>query len=171
MLCTKIVFCFCFDIQNNICTQHVVKLYFSWNSMNNLLSYCGLTNSRIRASDTDLPVQVKSYQMLSFFHQLAQNMTWILSGGFTEIILVEKYLMNINLFTKTKLICKSTFLSLWHHRTGPNVEIQLYLIQDAVVHPRFLSDFQLLKYIGIFVVWLMLVFGGFSVTRFDYNRA
>ena len=103
-------------------------------------------------------LQVKSYQMLSFFHQLAQNMTWILSGGFTEIILVEKYLMNINLFTKTKLICKSTFLSLWHHRTGPNVEIQLYLIQDAVVHPRFLSDFQLLKYIGIFVVWLMLVF-------------
>ena len=26
--------------------------------MNNILSYCGLTNSRLRASDTDLPVQV-----------------------------------------------------------------------------------------------------------------
>ena len=23
MLCTQIVFCFCFDIQNNLCTQHV----------------------------------------------------------------------------------------------------------------------------------------------------
>ena len=29
----------CFDIQNNICTQHVVVLYFSGNSMNNLSSY------------------------------------------------------------------------------------------------------------------------------------
>ena len=29
MLCTKIVFCFCFGIQNNFCTQHVLNLYFS----------------------------------------------------------------------------------------------------------------------------------------------
>ena len=58
MLCTKIVFCFCFDIQNNICTQHVLNLYFSCNSVNNLSSYCGLTDSRMRASDTDLPVSV-----------------------------------------------------------------------------------------------------------------
>ena len=40
--------------KNNFCTH--VNLYFSWNSMNNLLSYCGLTNLRMRASDTDLPV-------------------------------------------------------------------------------------------------------------------
>ena len=57
MLCTKIGFFFVyFDIQNNIGTQHVVNLYFLGNSMNNLLSYCGLTDSRMRASDTDLPV-------------------------------------------------------------------------------------------------------------------
>ena len=53
---TKIVFCFYFDIQNNICTQHVLNLYFSGDSMNNLLSYCGLKDSKMRASDTDLPV-------------------------------------------------------------------------------------------------------------------
>ena len=35
----KLFFCFCFDIQNNICTQHVVNLYFAWNSMNNISSY------------------------------------------------------------------------------------------------------------------------------------
>ena len=52
----KLFFCFCFDIQNNICTQHVLNLYFSGNSMNNLSSYCGLTDSRMRASDKDLPV-------------------------------------------------------------------------------------------------------------------
>ena len=44
--------------KNNVCTQHVVNLYFSWNSMNNLSSYCGLTDSRMRASDTDLPVRI-----------------------------------------------------------------------------------------------------------------
>ena len=37
------LFCFYFDIQNNICTQHVLNLYFLGNSMNNLSSYCGLT--------------------------------------------------------------------------------------------------------------------------------
>ena len=52
----KLFSCFCFDIQNNICTQHVLNLYFSGNSMNNFSSYCGLTDSRMRASDTDLPV-------------------------------------------------------------------------------------------------------------------
>ena len=42
--------------KNNFCTQHVVNLYFSGNSMNNLLSYCGLTDARMRASEKDLPV-------------------------------------------------------------------------------------------------------------------
>ena len=42
--------------KNNFCAQYVVNLYFSWNSMNNLFSYCGLTDSRMRASDTDLTV-------------------------------------------------------------------------------------------------------------------
>ena len=32
------------------------NLYFSGNSMNNLSSYCGLTDSRMRASEKDLPV-------------------------------------------------------------------------------------------------------------------
>ena len=52
----KLFFCFCFDIQNNICTQHLVNLYFSGVSMNNLSSYCGLSDSKMRVSDTDLPV-------------------------------------------------------------------------------------------------------------------
>ena len=42
--------------KHNFCTQHVVNLYFSWKSMNNLSAYCGLTDSRMRASDIDLPV-------------------------------------------------------------------------------------------------------------------
>ena len=56
ILCTKIIFCFCFDILNNICTLDVVNLYFSWNSMNNLSTYCGLITARMRASEKYLPV-------------------------------------------------------------------------------------------------------------------
>ena len=36
-----------------------MNLFFSGNSMNNLLSYCGLTDSRMRASEKGLPVQIK----------------------------------------------------------------------------------------------------------------
>ena len=35
-------FLFCFDFQNNICTQDVLNLYFSGDSMKNLSSYCAL---------------------------------------------------------------------------------------------------------------------------------
>ena len=42
--------------KQNFCTQHVLNLYYSGNSMNNLLSYCGLTDARMRASEKDLPV-------------------------------------------------------------------------------------------------------------------
>ena len=45
-------------------TQHVVNLYFGGNSMNNLLSYCGLVDAKIRTSDKDLPVQKKMFQFI-----------------------------------------------------------------------------------------------------------
>ena len=59
MLCTKIVL----NVRNNFCTQHVLPrfelgnfMYWTCNLMNNLLSYCGLVDAKIRASDRDLPV-------------------------------------------------------------------------------------------------------------------
>ena len=66
-------FCFWFDIQNNICTQHVLPLYFSGNSMNNFSSYCGLTDSRIRGSDTDLPKESHGGNYF-FQNNLEQNL-------------------------------------------------------------------------------------------------
>ena len=39
------------------CSELVVFMYWTRNSMNNLLSYCGLANARISTSDKDLPVQ------------------------------------------------------------------------------------------------------------------
>ena len=37
--------------KNNLCTQHLTV-----DSLNNLLSYCGLVGAKIRASDNYLPV-------------------------------------------------------------------------------------------------------------------
>ena len=54
MLCTKIVL----NVRNNFCTQHVLPrfelgifMYWTCNSMNNRLSYFGLVDAKVRASD------------------------------------------------------------------------------------------------------------------------
>ena len=74
----KLFFCFCFDIQNNICTQHVVNLYFSWNSMNNLSSYCGLTDARMRASEKDFPLSLQESNILMERpHIIKKKISWI----------------------------------------------------------------------------------------------
>jgi hypothetical protein len=39
------------------CSALVVFMCWTGNSMNNLLSYCGLIDAKIRASDKDLPVR------------------------------------------------------------------------------------------------------------------
>ena len=49
--------------KNNLRTQHVlgelvVFMYRTGKSMNNLLSFCGLVDARISASEKDLPVQM-----------------------------------------------------------------------------------------------------------------
>ena len=45
-----------------------IFMFWTCNSMNNLLSYCGLVDAEIRASDKDLPLQLeKSRQLWSKF--------------------------------------------------------------------------------------------------------
>ena len=39
------------------CSELVVFMYCTGKSMNNLLSYCGLVDAKILASDKDLPVR------------------------------------------------------------------------------------------------------------------
>ena len=39
------------------CSELAIFMYRTCNSMNNLLSYCGLVDARISASEKDLPVQ------------------------------------------------------------------------------------------------------------------
>ena len=40
------------------CSELAVFMYWTGKSMNNLLSYFGLVDARISASDKDLPVQI-----------------------------------------------------------------------------------------------------------------
>ena len=55
---------------------------FHGNSMNNLLSYCGLMDAKIRASDKDLPVPFKLlslfyYFTINFLQQWLASMVWL----------------------------------------------------------------------------------------------
>ena len=40
------------------CSELVIFMYLTCNSMNNLSSYCGLVDIKIRASEKDLPVHM-----------------------------------------------------------------------------------------------------------------
>ena len=68
--------------KNTFCTQHVLNLYFSGNSMNNLLSHCGLTDARMRASEKDLPVpefgnSTTELTLTNLLHCKVEMMTFI----------------------------------------------------------------------------------------------
>ena len=59
-----VVYINCSECQNKkqfvytTCSELVVFMYWTRNSMNNLFSYCGLVDVRINASDKDLPVYI-----------------------------------------------------------------------------------------------------------------
>ena len=52
------------------CSELGIFMYWTGNSMNNLLSYCGLVDAKIRASDIDLPVVVLGISVILFSPQL-----------------------------------------------------------------------------------------------------
>ena len=73
MLCTKIVL--------TVCTQYVFPWFefgifmYCTCSMSNLLSYCGLVDAKIRASDKDLPVLQNHNPIQDLFKWVSQKMT------------------------------------------------------------------------------------------------
>ena len=47
----------CLSLKNNLCSALAIFIFWTHNSMNNLLSYFGLVDTKIRASDDkDIPV-------------------------------------------------------------------------------------------------------------------
>ena len=68
-----VVYINCSECQNKnqfvytTCSELVFFLYWTHNSMNNMLSYCGLVDARISASGKDLPVRIVSFSFCSYF--------------------------------------------------------------------------------------------------------
>ena len=58
-----VVYKYCFECQNKKTCSKLVLL--GGNSVNNLLSYCGLTDARMRASKKDLPVHLNGCKIES----------------------------------------------------------------------------------------------------------
>ena len=58
------------------CSELVVFMYWTGKSMNNLLSYCGLVDSRICASDKDLTVPLKLQMARNFLSCKADFLPW-----------------------------------------------------------------------------------------------
>ena len=59
------------------CSELVVFMYLTGKSMNNILSFCGLVDVRINASDKDLPVKhflvlsvISSREMIRVFENM-----------------------------------------------------------------------------------------------------
>ena len=61
------------------CTELRIFMYWTCNSMNNLSSYCGLVDAKIRASDKDLPVRTGHSKYEKVFN----------ASPFDEFILLE----------------------------------------------------------------------------------
>ena len=58
------------------CSELVAFMYWTGKSMNNLLSYCGLVDARIRASDKDLPVKLNMESMNELVAYLNKFVGW-----------------------------------------------------------------------------------------------
>ena len=55
------------------CSELAIFMYWARNSMNNLLSYCGLVDTKIRASDKDLPLKNSTKSITKRGNQTKSN--------------------------------------------------------------------------------------------------
>ena len=79
------------------CSELGILMYWTGNSMNNLLWYCGLLDAKIRASDIDLPVVVLGISVILFFVIIVD-----------EVVLVVGFdLNNLNRFLNFCLLLQS----------------------------------------------------------------
>ena len=58
------------------CSELVIFKYWACNSMNNFLSYCGLVDARISASEKDLPVHVRYEVQLKYCFWVCFLLRW-----------------------------------------------------------------------------------------------
>ena len=103
----------CVHIMFSLCSELVVFMYWAGKSMDNLLSYCGLVDVRINASDKDLPVTMtvktiwrKKYISYSTLIGIFFQLTW---GPFKNLgedgLVLAKYtkILTMHVFLLLKL--------------------------------------------------------------------
>ena len=56
-------------------------MYWTGDSMNNLLSYCGLVDAKIRASDNYLPVYLSLFMSIQGTHFITQDLWYIFNNS------------------------------------------------------------------------------------------
>ena len=94
--------------KTNLCAQHVlpcselvVFMYWTGKSMNNLLSYCGLVDVRINASDKDLPVQTRNtcpiwiHHNLIFAIRLLFNLVEITNSNLVMFLIKKAFILGL----------------------------------------------------------------------------
>ena len=84
---------------NTTCTELVVFMHSTGKSMNNLLSYCGLVDPRIDASDKNLPVPTAEVEKKKIKHQRP-----LILVGISQI---RQKSSQIQLFGELKIFCDS----------------------------------------------------------------
>ena len=125
MLCTKIVL----NVKNNFCTQHVLPrfelgifMYWTCNSMNNLSSYCGLVDAKIKASDKDEMNQyfVRRPNLFAMFYKLdsflniyySQEEIFSRQNGFNFFHQLQR--VQISSRSRKNLSCRADFATAQH---------------------------------------------------------
>ena len=102
------------------CTQHVF-MYWTCNSMNNLSSYCGLVDAKIRASDKDLPV-VKIKMAKPDHIRIFGIRCWIQWAKYIKLLIKLTYHSSKLWITDFLFIILSIF-SFWRVKVHPRIYI------------------------------------------------
>ena len=77
--------------------------------MNNLLSYCGLVDAKIRASDKDLPVQLKIIYLVSIIKDCDVTKTSDANQGVKLKKRRARHLMDGRTWTRASLLTMAVF--------------------------------------------------------------
>ena len=94
----------------NLCTQHVLQVFWAYN-FHELLSYCGLVDAKIRASDKDLPV----WHIFSFSNRLKPLAFSYESGNFLWLVKAVNCIvfLFILFFTQKTIFSQINVLWIW----------------------------------------------------------
>ena len=106
-MCTNIVWMS--KPENNFCTQHVLNVYFSGNSMNNLLSYCELTDARMRTFIWHLSKLVLWVSVVIQELKFCKLLSFWVSSFFSQFLSWEKIWEDLRENLKHKIRTPSAF--------------------------------------------------------------